>query len=128
MIRILIVEDDCNTLTGLMELLSQEGYQTRGAYDGRQALQLFRDKPDDLVLCDYRLPDIDGLAVCEKIQQIQSTTKLIMMTAFSRAEIVNRAREIGILKVINKPISLEQLLAAIEAACSRMQKKNAMLL
>ena len=113
MIRILIVEDDCNTLTGLMELLSQEGYQTRGAYDGRQALQLFRDKPDDLVLCDYRLPDIDGLAVCEKIQQIQSTTKLIMMTAFSRAEIVNRAREIGILKVIpcglffNKTFSLK---------------------
>lgn len=120
LIRLLIVEDDTNTLTGLQELLSQDGYKVRGATFGEKAVEMFCAQPDDVVLCDYRLPDIDGLEVCSRLQQIKPEVKLIMITAYSSAEMTAKAKEIGIFKIINKPIALDKLFAAIEQASVRI--------
>lgn len=124
LIHLLIIEDDTNTQTGLQELLSQDGYKVRGATHGIQAVEMFSAKPDDVVLCDYRLPDIDGLEVCTRLLTIKEDVKLIMITAYSSAEIVSRAKEIGIFKIINKPIALDTLLSAIDVASSGIQERS----
>lgn len=107
-----------------MELLDQDGYKTRGASNGRQAVRMFREQPDDVVLCDYRLPDMDGLAVCATLQGIHRPVKLIMTTAYCRAELIAKARELGVIKIINKPIALDQLLDTLHTACASPAKKD----
>lgn len=116
LIRLLIVEDDANTLAGLVELLGQEGYKVEGALNGRDGVDLFREKGADVVLCDYKLPDIDGITVCTQIRQLDADARLLMITAFSTPEVVAQAQTIGILRIVNKPIVIEELLRAIERA------------
>ena len=107
--RLLIVEDDPNTLSGLLELLSDEGYQVHGATHGKQALKLAATEPVDVVLCDYSLPDINGIEVCRELKRLHPRLILVLITAFYSSKIFNAARECGIKKVFTKPMVLDDL-------------------
>ena len=66
MSRILVVEDDLNTLSGLVQILKDEGYDVKGAETGKKALKILSQEQFDLLLTDFRLPDINGLEIYEK--------------------------------------------------------------
>lgn len=119
MSRLLIIEDDPNTLTGLQELLSQEGYFTRGVMRGRDAYQVVASEPIDVVLCDYCLPDGDGVQVCGKLKRLRPHLSVFLVTAYRSTELVNAAKSCGVDKIIDKPIMLEELLTAIAATSTR---------
>jgi CheY-like chemotaxis protein len=81
--HLLIIEDDPNTLSGLQDLLRQEGYRVHGVTRGRQAIQTILAESIDIVICDYSLPDMDGLQVCRELKRLQPGLKLFLVTAYS---------------------------------------------
>jgi DNA-binding response OmpR family regulator len=117
--RLLIIEDDPNTLTGLQELLSQEGYSTRGVMRGRDAYQVVASEPIDVVLCDYCLPDGDGVQLCGKLKRLRPQLSVFLVTAYRSTDIVNAAKSCGVDKIIDKPIMLDELLTTIAASAAR---------
>lgn len=111
--NLLVVEDDLNTLAGLVELLKDEGYRVEGAACGQKALEMVARHSFDLVICDYSLPDIDGLKVCHELRRRQPALVMFLVTGFYNTEIINAARENSINKVITKPIVLDDLLDSL---------------
>ena len=115
MSRLLIVDDDPNTLAGLHELLRNEGYMVHVATRAKEAFDLIALEPIDMVLCDYCLPDLDGLQVCRLLKQRRSDLLLFLFTAYQNTELVNAAQRCGIAQIIHKPVILEELFAALAA-------------
>lgn len=111
--RVLVVEDDLNTLRGLEVLLRNDGYAVRGVMRGRQAQALVAREHFDVVLCDYKLPDIDGLQVCLALRELRPHLALFLLTAYSSAEITRGAKECGIERIFHKPLDLDELFKAL---------------
>ena len=107
--HLLVVEDDPNTLTGLMELLGDEGYDVNGTMHGIDALEIAAHNPIDMVLCDYNLPDVDGLWVCQRLRKINPDSILFLTTASDSTALVDSARKAGVSKIFPKPINLDDL-------------------
>lgn len=107
--HLLVVEDDPNTLTGLIELLGDEGYDVDGVMHGNDALDVAAHKPVDMVLCDYNLPDVDGLRVCQRLRKIKPEAILFLTTASDSTTLVDMARKAGISKIFPKPLNLNDL-------------------
>jgi CheY-like chemotaxis protein len=121
--RLLIIEDDPNTLSGLEELLSEEGYSVRGVTRGQKALEVIAREPIDMVLCDYCLPDRDGLQVCRELRRLRANLTLFLVTAYHNTEIVDAAKQCGVERIIDKPIILEELLETLAASAAKLQNK-----
>lgn len=121
--RILIIEDDPNTLSGLEELLRLEGHAVRGVSDGQTAFDVIRAEPMDVILCDYRLPDADGLHLCCQLKGLQPQLALFIMTAFGSPELADTAHNCGILRVFSKPIDLDELFKTL-ASVTANRKPN----
>jgi DNA-binding NtrC family response regulator len=120
--RLLIIEDDPNTLAGLQELLQDEGFYVCGATNGRKALEAGNRETFDIVLCDYCLPGMDGLEVCHALKRMQPHLTLFLVTAHHHIELDNAAEQYGIAKVIVKPIIFSDLLDALFAAAAGSRK------
>ncbi len=121
-LRILIIEDDANTLQGLQELLLHEGFRVEGAETGKSAKKLFFNQTFDVVLCDYRLPDTDGLQLCSEMLIAKPELEIMMFTAISNIEIQHTAKQLGVRKVFAKPLSLDQLFSELENVKIDLQK------
>ncbi|GAB4333996.1 MAG: sigma-54 dependent transcriptional regulator [Calditrichia bacterium] len=119
--KILLVEDDPNTLEGLAEILTEEKFLVTKAKNAREALELINQKPFNLLLIDYLLPDKDGLEVAEKILNTHPEIKVIMMTAFGSVKNAVHAMKLGIYDYLTKPIDLEELLIVIRRALKEQQ-------
>jgi DNA-binding response OmpR family regulator len=107
--HLLVVEDDPNTLSGLLELLGDEGFDVNGVMHGNEALEFAAQKQIDMVLCDYNLPDVDGLRVCQRLRKIKPEAILFLTTASDSTTLVDMARKIGVSKIFPKPINLNDL-------------------
>lgn len=116
--HLLIIEDDPNTLSGLQDLLRQEGYRVHGIMRGRQAIQIVLAEAIDIVICDYSLPDMDGLQVCRELKRLQPGLMIFLVTAYSNAEIVKAAKECRIARIFHKPLDVEELLEKLAAMSS----------
>jgi DNA-binding NtrC family response regulator len=114
--KILIVEDDVNTLNGLSEILEEESYDISKAKNARQALTEFKKGAFDIVLMDYLLPDQDGLELSETVLENQPGIKIVMMTAFGTVKNAVNAMKMGIYDYLTKPINLDELLIIIRRA------------
>lgn len=114
--KILIVEDDINTLNGLAEILEEENFEIGKAKNARQALGEFKKNAFDLVLMDYLLPDQDGLELSRNVLENQPEIKIIMMTAFGTVKNAVNAMKMGIYDYLTKPINLDELLIIIRRA------------
>jgi DNA-binding NtrC family response regulator len=119
--KILIVEDDLNTLEGLAEILDQENFEISKAKNGKTALTEIKSKNFNLVLMDYLLPDEDGLEISRKILTQFPEIKIIMMTAFGSVKNAVEAMKIGIYDYLTKPIDLDELLIVIRRALKEQQ-------
>src|SRR5918993_5502188 len=103
----------------LAEMLADEGYDVVGqAGDGQQAVDLARDLRPDLVILDVKMPVLDGIAAAERIAA-QRIAPVVILTAFSQRDLVDRARDAGAMAYLVKPFSKTDLVPAIEMAVSR---------
>ena len=116
-IRILVAEDEALIRMDLVEMLVEAGYQVIAeASDGAQAIELAQLHKPDLAILDVKMPVLDGISAAEKIISI---APVLMLTAFSQRELVERARDAGVMAYVVKPFSIGDLVPAIEIAISR---------
>jgi len=114
--RILLVEDEKLIRWSLANRLSKEGFQVVEADRGGDALKVMEDQEVDLVLLDYRLPDMDGLSVLRKLGDSHRNMPVIMMTAYSTVESAIEAMKLGAFDYLNKPFEIDELLVTIQKA------------
>lgn len=125
-LRILIAEDEALIRTDLAEMLAEQGYDVVGqASDGQQAVALAEQLRPDLAIFDVKMPVMDGLAAAEAVGN-QRICPVIMLTAFSQKELVERARDAGVMAYVVKPFSASDVLPAIEVAASRWAELTAL--
>jgi response regulator NasT len=116
-IRILVAEDEALIRMDLVEMLGEAGYEVVAeAADGAQAIELAQQHKPDLAILDVKMPVLDGISAAEKIITI---APVLMLTAFSQRELVERARDAGVMAYVVKPFSIGDLVPAIEIAISR---------
>jgi DNA-binding NtrC family response regulator len=116
--HVLIVDDESLIRWSMAETLAHAGYDTSEARDAKETLlRLSMAPPPDVILLDYRLPDSNDLRLLETIRQTLPSTSVIMMTAYSTAEMVGDAIKLGVHRVVNKPVEMADLVPLIEQAC-----------
>jgi len=115
--RILVAEDEAIIRLDLVEMLQEAGYEVVGqASNGQEAINLARSLKPDLAILDVKMPILDGISAAEEIIQI---APVLMLTAFSQRELVDRARDAGVMAYVVKPFSITDLVPAMEIAMSR---------
>jgi len=118
-LRIVVAEDEAIIRLDLCEMLAEAGYEVVGqGGDGQQAVDLTRSLRPDLVLMDVKMPVMDGITAAEIIGA-EGLAPVVMLTAFSQRELVERARDAGVMAYVVKPFTLADLTPAIEVASSR---------
>ena len=124
--RVLIAEDEALIRLDLREMLQEEGYDVIGeAADGEQAVALAIDLNPDLVICDVRMPKMDGIAAAAQIAD-KRIAPVVILTAFSQRDLIERARDAGAMAYLVKPFQKRDLLPAIEMATSRFSEIRAL--
>ncbi len=114
--RILVVDDEEKIRTSLRGVLTDEGYEVALAEDGRRALEHLALAVPDLVLLDVWLPEIDGLTLLERIREDHPTLPVIVICGHANIEAAVRATRLGAADFIEKPFSIDDLLASIDRA------------
>lgn len=116
---VVIAEDETLIRMDLAEMLVEEGYDVVGqAADGAKAIALAEELRPDLVILDVKMPVLDGIAAAEAIAG-KRIAPVVMLTAFSQRDLVERAREAGAMSYLVKPFTQSDLVPAIEMAVSR---------
>jgi two-component system, response regulator PdtaR len=124
--RVLIAEDEALIRLDLAEMLGEEGYDVVGeAGDGETAVRLAQELKPDLCILDIKMPIMDGLAAAEKIAGSR-IAPVIILTAFSQRDLVERARAAGAMAYLVKPFQQSDLVPAIEIALSRFAEVAAL--
>jgi len=112
--RVLIVEDDAVFRRGLARMFSKEKCEVAQASDGEQALKSINDAVPDLVICDLRLPRVDGFGVLAHIKQNAAKVPFILVTAYCSVEVIEKAKAQGADEVLEKPVELKRLMKQCE--------------
>ena len=116
-VRIVVAEDEALIRMDLIEMLGEAGYEVIAqASDGAQAIELVQEHKPDLAILDVKMPVLDGISAAE---EIIATCPVLMLTAFSQRELVDRARDAGVMAYVLKPFTINDLVPAIEIAISR---------
>jgi response regulator NasT len=121
-----IAEDEALIRLDLKEMLEEEGYVVTGeAADGETAITLTQSLRPDLVILDVKMPVLDGISAAERIAA-DHLAPVVILTAFSQRELVERARDAGAMAYLVKPFTKADLVPAIEIAVSRFQEISAL--
>jgi two-component system, response regulator PdtaR len=114
-----IAEDEALIRMDLAEMLAEEGYEVVGqAGDGERAVELAEEHRPDLVVLDVKMPKLDGIAAAQRIAE-QRIAPVVILTAFSQRDLVERARDAGAMAYLVKPFTKNDLMPAVEMAVSR---------
>ncbi|MDQ4114186.1 MAG: response regulator [Actinomycetota bacterium] len=120
--RVVIAEDEALIRLDLAEMLGEEGYDVVGqAGDGEKAIELAEQLRPDLVVLDVKMPRLDGISAAQRIAE-QRIAPVVILTAFSQRDLVERARDAGAMAYLVKPFNITDLVPAIELAVSRFQE------
>ncbi|WP_051107796.1 ANTAR domain-containing response regulator [Actinomadura atramentaria] len=124
--RVVIAEDEALIRLDLKEMLEEDGYEVVGeAGDGETAVRLAVEHRPDLVILDVKMPVLDGISAAERISA-DRIAPVVILTAFSQRELVQRATEAGAMAYLVKPFSKTDLAPAIEVAVSRYTELRAL--
>jgi len=119
---VLVAEDESLIRLDLIEMLKEEGYDVVGeAADGASAVRLAEEHRPDLVVMDVKMPVLDGISAAARIVE-QRIAPVLILTAFSQRDLVERAREAGAMAYLVKPFTKADLVPAIEMALSRHEE------
>ncbi len=125
-LRVLVAEDEALIRMDLVEMLEEEGYAVVGQCgDGESAVRLATELRPDLVILDVKMPVLDGLSAAEQVVAARLSA-VVILTAFSQRDLVERAREAGVMAYLVKPFQKKDLLPAIEMAVSRFTELTAL--
>ena len=123
-LRILVAEDETIIRLDLVEMLTESGYEVVAqAENGAVAVELAKLHKPDLAILDVKMPEMDGITAAE---QIISIAPVLMLTAFSQRDLIERARDAGVMAYVVKPFSINDLLPAIEIAISRHRQMKSL--
>lgn len=121
-IRVVIAEDEALIRLDLAEMLGEEGYEVVGeAGDGQEAVELAEALTPDLVIMDVKMPRRDGIDAAREIAE-KRIAPIVILTAFSQRDLVERARDAGAMAYLVKPFSISDLIPAIELAVTRFSE------
>lgn len=121
-LRVVIADNESLIRLDIREMLEEAGHEVVGeAINGRKAVELTRQHRPDLVLMDIKMPEMDGITAAGKIYETK-IAPVILLTAFSQPDIVDKAKDSGVLGYLVKPVQESQLFPAIEIALSRWQE------
>ncbi|GAA2831759.1 MULTISPECIES: ANTAR domain-containing response regulator [Crossiella] len=124
--RVLVAEDEALIRLDLVEMLREEGYEVVGeAGDGERAVELAGELRPDLVIMDVKMPKKDGIEAAGEIAR-ERIAPVVILTAFSQRELVERARDAGAMAYLVKPFAKRDLVPAIELAVSRFAELSAL--
>ncbi|MFI6521554.1 ANTAR domain-containing response regulator [Spirillospora sp. NPDC050679] len=124
--RVVIAEDEALIRLDLKEMLQEDGYEVVGeAGDGETAVRLATELKPDLVILDVKMPVLDGISAAERISA-DRIAPVVMLTAFSQRELVQRATEAGAMAYLVKPFTKTDLAPVIEVAVSRYAEMRAL--
>jgi response regulator NasT len=119
---VVVAEDEALIRLDIVEMLREAGFDVVGeAGDGEEAVRLAEEHRPDLVVMDIKMPVLDGISAAERIAKSR-IAPVVLLTAFSQRELVERARDAGAMAYVVKPFSSADLLPALEIALSRHQE------
>ncbi|KGA09867.1 MAG: transcriptional regulator [actinobacterium acIB-AMD-7] len=122
--RIVVAEDETLIRMDLVEMLTEAGYHVVGqGVNGQEAIELVNTHKPDLMILDVKMPVLDGISAAEKIIDV---CPVLMLTAFSQRELVERARDTGVMAYVVKPFTINDLLPAIEISISRYRQMKSL--
>ena len=121
--RVVVAEDESLIRLDIVETLRDNGFDVVGeAGDGEEAVRLVEELRPDLVVMDVKMPKLDGISAAEQINASGNIAPVVLLTAFSQRELVERAAEAGALAYVVKPFTPNDLLPAIEIALARYEQ------
>ena len=120
-LRVVVAEDEALIRMDVVATLQEAGYQVVGeAADGEEAVRLAIELVPDLMIMDIKMPKLDGISAAEKISELK--IPVVLLTAFSQADLVKRAADAGAMAYVTKPFKPSDLLPAIQIALSRSEE------
>ena len=124
-LRVVVVEDEGLIRMDVVSTLEEAGFEVVGeGSDGEQAIELATEHEPDLVVMDIKMPKLDGISAAEKIAELK--IPVVLLTAFSQADLVSRAAEAGAMAYVTKPFKPADLLPAIQIALARHEELAAL--
>jgi len=120
--RVIVAEDEALIRLDIVETMKENDFEVVGeAADGEEAVTLALELEPDLMVMDIKMPKLDGIAAAEKIIK-EAPCAIVMLTAFSDKELIERAKDAGTMAYLVKPFDPKDLLPAVEVALSRHQE------
>lgn len=125
-LRIVVAEDEAIIRLDLVEMLAEEGYLVVGeASRGDDAIELVRSLGPDLAIFDIKMPGLDGISAARVVVD-EELCGVIVLTAFSQRDLIESARDVGVLAYLMKPFQKPELVAAVEVAVARHRERTAL--
>jgi len=122
--RILVVDDDPHFLRVLSRVLSGENFQVTAAAGACEAIEILRSAKFDLIICDLRMPECDGLNFLQAVRQAGNDVPVIILTAYGEVETYLEAMNAGATEYLNKPIKSEDLLKVVRSCLHTHQNRK----
>ncbi|MCG3138582.1 MAG: Regulatory protein AtoC [Phycisphaerae bacterium] len=122
--RVLIIEDEQLIRWSLKQRFTAEGYSCDDAAGGGDGLQLFTQRTYDLVMLDFKLPDMTGIDVLREIRRLDDDVVVILMTAYGKVETAVEAIKLGAFDFVSKPFQIDQLMAQVERGLETTRLKR----
>jgi len=113
-LSVLIVDDDVDLGDTLLDILDAKGYDVSFASSGPNALRKIEKKQYDVVLLDIRMPGMNGVETLKQVNVRSPLTTVVMITAFAHDDLINDAKEEGVLKILNKPLDIDKIISFLK--------------
>jgi len=117
--RILVAEDEIDTLHGLQKYLTSKGYEVDVAMDGLEAAEKVSAQPFDVVVSDLKMPHMDGIELLHRTKEVNNKVAFIIITGFGTVESAIEAMKLGAADFISKPLAPSHLVSVIEKALEK---------
>ena len=126
-LKVLVVDDEALIRWSLLQTLSDFGYEAMEAVDGGTAKRAVgqASPPFDVVLLDFRLPDSNDLALLAHLRRLAPNTQIILMTAYGTPEVVQGALDLGVFRVVGKPLEMTEVPALVSQAHAARHERRA---
>lgn len=116
---ILVVDDDRDMCRIISSFLKDEGHRVDKAYDGEQAIKKIKRRGYNLMLLDYKLPDMDGINVLKAVRRIEPSIKVIMISAYGSTSIKSIAKKLRVYRFLDKPFDVNRLIKIVKDALAK---------
>lgn len=121
-LRVLIVDDEEELVSALVERLALRGFEANGVTTGAEAIAYLESAPCDVVLLDMKMPGLGGLDVIQKIKEVQPNLEVILLTGHSSEKDAEKGMTLGAFDYLMKPAKIDELLRVLRSAGERAGK------